>query len=82
MKKLKPKIINEIAIEAKKEDKKINERNDYIFKSIINIRKETIRPQLLDEQWFYEKILLDYNIIDFTCKHYNYKIIIFLYSNG
>ena len=78
MKKLRPKIIKEIAIETKKENKKINERNDYIFKSIIKIRKETIRPQLLDEQWYYEKILLDYNIIDFTCKLNNYKIIFFL----
>ena len=78
MKKLRPKIINEMTIETKKEIKKINERNDYIFKSIIKIRKETSRPQLLDEQWYYEKILLDYNIIDFTCKINNYKIIFFL----
>ena len=78
MKKLRPKIINETTIETKKENKKINERNDYIFKSIIKIRKETSRPQLLDEQWYYEKILLDYNIIDFTCKINNYKIIFFL----
>ena len=78
MKKLRPKILNEITIEAKKENKKINERNDYIFKSIIKIRKEKSRPQLLDEQWYYEKILLDYNIIDFTCKINNYKIIFFL----
>ena len=78
MKKLRPKIINEMTIETKKENKKINERNDYIFKSIIKIRKETSRPQLLDEQWYYEKILLDYNIIDFTCKINNYEIIFFL----
>jgi len=78
MKKLRPKILNEITIKAKKENKKINERNDYIFKSIIKIRKEKSRPQLLDEQWYYEKILLDYNIIDFTCKINNYKIIFFL----
>ena len=78
MKKLRPKIINEMTIETKKENKKINERNDYLFKSIIKIRKETSRPQLLDEQWYYEKILLDYNIIDFTCKINNYKIIFFL----
>ena len=78
MKKLRPKLINEMTIETKKEIKKINERNDYIFKSIIKIRKETSRPQLLDEQWYYEKILLDYNIIDFTCKINNYKIIFFL----
>ena len=78
MKKIRPKVINEMTIETKKENKKINERNDYIFKSIIKIRKETSRPQLLDEQWYYEKILLDYNIIDFTCKINNYKIIFFL----
>ena len=78
MKKLRPKVINEMTIETKKENKKISERNDYIFKSIIKIRKETSRPQLLDEQWYYEKILLDYNIIDFTCKINNYKIIFFL----
>ena len=78
MKKLRPKVINEMTIETKKENKKINERNDYIFKSIIKIRKETSRPQLLDEQWYYEKILLDYSIIDFTCKINNYKIIFFL----
>jgi len=68
MKKLRPKKIKEIAIETKKGNIKINERNDYLFKSIIKIRKETSRPQLLDEQWYYEKILLDYNTIDFTCK--------------
>ena len=78
MKKLRPKKIKEIAIETKKENIKINERSDYIFKSIIKIRKETSRPQLLDEQWYYEKILLDYNTIDFTCK---IIIIIFIYSN-
>ena len=68
MKKLRPNKIKEISIETKKENIKINERNDYLFKSIIKIRKETSRPQLLDEQWYYEKILLDYNTIDFTCK--------------
>ena len=42
--------------------------NSYEFKNIIKLKKEKTLPQLLDEHWFFEKILLDYNIIDFTCK--------------
>ena len=42
--------------------------------------------KLLDEQWNYEKILLDYNIIDFTCKnnkiyYFNFIKNIIIYSN-
>ena len=53
-------------IEENKEILSLN--NTYMFNTIIKLRKEKSRPQLLDEQWKYEKILLDYNIIDFTCK--------------
>ena len=53
-------------IEENKEILSLN--NSYMFNTIIKLRKEKSRPQLLDEQWKYEKILLDYNIIDFTCK--------------
>ena len=75
MKKIKPKMIDEIKIETKKENKQIIDRESlYLFQSIIKIRKEKSMPKLLDEQWHYEKILLDYNIIDFTCKLYNIKI--------
>jgi hypothetical protein len=42
--------------------------NSYEFSNIIKLKKEKTPPQLLDEHWFFEKILLDYNIIDFTCK--------------
>ena len=51
-------IINEVSISSK---------DSYIFSNIIKLKKEK-NPKLLIEQWKYEKILLDYNIIDFTCK--------------
>ncbi len=38
-----------------------------VFGDIINLKNEK-SPKLLEEQWKYEKILLDYNIIDFTSK--------------
>jgi hypothetical protein len=42
-------------------------RKSFIFNNILKIK--TIKcPKLLEEQWKYEKILLDYNIIDFTSK--------------
>lgn len=58
--------INKIRI--KEEIKKLPQTNSFLFKSIIDLKKGKSRPKLLDEQWQYEKILLDYNIIDFTCK--------------
>jgi len=42
-------------------------KKSYIFNSILKL-KSIKCPRLLEEQWIYEKILLDYNIIDFTCK--------------
>jgi hypothetical protein len=42
-------------------------KKSYIFKNILKI-KQLKCPRLLEEQWKYEKILLDYNIIDFTSK--------------
>ena len=42
-------------------------KNSFIFNNIIKIKKIKC-PRLLEEQWKYEKILLDYNIIDFTSK--------------
>ena len=42
-------------------------KKSFIFNNIIKIR-DIKCPRLLEEQWKYEKILLDYNIIDFTSK--------------
>ena len=47
-----------------------NKINKYMFDNIIKIKKENCSQQLLDEQWNYQKILLDYNLLDFTCKNY------------
>ena len=54
-------------------------KKSFIFNSILKL-KSIKCPRLLEEQWIYEKILLDYNIIDFTCKK-NY-INFLIYSNG
>ena len=40
-------------------------KKSFIFNNLIKIKKIKC-PRLLEEQWKYEKILLDYNIIDFT----------------
>ena len=58
--------------EKEKEDDFIPKKNrphkkSFIFKNIININKLNC-PRPLEDQWNYEKILLDYNIIDFTSK--------------
>ena len=42
-------------------------KKSFIFNNILKI-KNIKCPRLLEEQWKYEKILLDYNIIDFTSK--------------
>lgn len=42
-------------------------KKSFIFNNLIKIKKIKC-PRLLEEQWKYEKILLDYNIIDFTSK--------------
>ena len=42
-------------------------KKSYIFNNILKI-KILKCPRLLEEQWIFEKILLDYNIIDFTSK--------------
>ena len=42
-------------------------KKSYIFNNLLKI-KILKCPRLLEEQWIYEKILLDYNIIDFTSK--------------
>ena len=42
-------------------------KKSFIFNNILKIRNIKC-PRLLEEQWKYEKILLDYNIIDFTSK--------------
>ena len=42
-------------------------KKSFIFNNILKI-KSVKCPRLLEEQWKYEKILLDYNIIDFTSK--------------
>ena len=46
-------------------------KKSYIFNNILKL-KMTKCPRLLEEQWKYEKILLDYNIIDFTSKQIIY----------
>ena len=46
---------------------KVHHKKSYIFSNILKL-KMTKCPRLLEEQWKYEKILLDYNIIDFTSK--------------
>ena len=43
-------------------------KKSYIFNNILKIKMMKC-PRLLEEQWKYEKILLDYNIIDFTSKN-------------
>ena len=42
-------------------------KKSFIFNNLLKIR-DIKCPRLLEEQWKYEKILLDYNIIDFTSK--------------
>ena len=42
-------------------------KKSFIFHNILKM-KILKCPRLLEEQWIYEKILLDYNIIDFTSK--------------
>ena len=42
-------------------------KKSFIFNNILKIRNIKC-PRLLEDQWKYEKILLDYNIIDFTSK--------------
>lgn len=51
-------------------DNKENNANQYIFNNIIKIKTEKSSQKLLDEQWKHQKILLDYNLLDFTCKNY------------
>ena len=45
----------------------LNHKKSYIFNNILKL-KMTKCPRLLEDQWKFEKILLDYNIIDFTSK--------------
>ena len=57
-----------------------NNMDKYMFNNIIKIKKENSSSQkLLDEQWEHQKILLDYNILDFTCKNYYVYIIKYMY---
>ena len=49
-------------------------KKSYIFNNILKM-KILKCPRMLEEQWKYEKILLDYNIIDFTSKQ-NIKLYI------
>ena len=52
----------------------LQHKKSFIFNNLFKI-KNIKCPRLLEEQWKYEKILLDYNIIDFTSKK------IFFYFN-
>ena len=49
---------------------KENNANQYIFNNIIKIKTEKSSQKLVDEQWKHQKILLDYNLLDFICKNY------------
>ena len=53
-----------------KNDHKENSLNKFIFNNLIKIKNEKSSQKLLDEQWQYQKILLDYNILDFARKNY------------
>ena len=50
-------------------------KKSFIFNNILKI-KNIKCPRLLEEQWKFEKILLDYNIIDFTSKKIYFNIIL------
>lgn len=50
-------------------------KKSFIFNNILKI-KNIKCPRLLEEQWKFEKILLDYNIIDFTSKTIYFNIIL------
>ena len=56
-------------------------KKSYIFNNPIKLKMIKC-PILLEEQWIFEKILLDYNIIDFTSKNniilYNKIMLMFL----
>ena len=43
-------------------------KKSYIFNNLLKLKMIKC-PRLLEEQWKFEKILLDYNIIDFTSKN-------------
>ena len=53
-----------------KNENKENNVNKYIFNNLIKIKNEKSSQKLLDEQWHHQKILLDYNILDFARKNY------------
>jgi hypothetical protein len=67
--------INNVIIEEEDDFPQGPKQNQksFIFNNILKIKKIKC-PRLLEEQWKYEKILLEYNIIDFTSK---IKFIIF-----
>ena len=77
--------INNNNVDEEEEDNEISpvlhHKKSYIFNNLLKLK--TIKcPRLLEEQWIFEKILLDYNIIDFTSKNniilYNIIILLFL----
>ena len=47
-------------------------RESLAFSNILKINPED-GEKILEEKWLFEKILLDYNIIDFTSKKYKYN---------
>ena len=68
------------------EKEPFQQTNSFVFKTITRVKRAQNGMKLLDEQWNYEKILLDYNIIDFTCKnnkiyYFNFIKNIIIYSN-
>ena len=66
-----------------KKTEKIIEKTEK--KQIDDRTKKIEEPPLilksLDEQWYYQKILLDYNILDFTSKYNFYKSLLIKYSD-
>ena len=50
-------------------------KKSFIFNNILQLKMIKC-PRLLEEQWKFEKILLDYNIIDFTSKNNFFYIIL------
>ena len=62
-----------------KNENKDNKMNKYMFNNIIKINKDNGSQKLLDEQWNHQKILLDYNILDFACKNFYICIIKYIY---
>ena len=59
---------NKINNEDESKNREVRQhRNSFMFNNLIKYSNTKI-PKSLEDDWMYEKILLDYNIIDFTSK--------------